>query len=61
MGGATGTDSMAASVPLLSKVWQNKILPCHVLVKILKHVGANLTHFHPYVMLSDNHIFPTCS
>ena len=40
MGGAAGTAGTAAAVPLLREVQQDKVLPCHILVKkILKHIG----------------------
>jgi len=33
MGGAAGTAGTAAAIPLLREVQQDKVLPCHILVK----------------------------
>ena len=39
MGGAAGTAGTAVAVPLSREVRQNKILPYHIIVKNLKHIG----------------------
>jgi len=55
MGGAAGTAGTAAAVPLLREVQQDKVLPCHILVKknsqtYRRFSLVNLTKFGPYVM-----------